>query len=77
MGVNKYHLYFQINVFKFVFQGENIAATKHHKLGSVHWHPGDPHVASAPLENNHNDGFCDDIDIENIHNDGFCDDIDD
>ena len=22
----------------------------YHRLGSVHWHPGNPHVASAPFE---------------------------
>ena len=29
------------------------AAKKHHTIGSVHWHPGDPHVASAPFEKHH------------------------
>ena len=39
----------------FIFVCEWNTAKNYHRLGSVHWHPGDPQVASAPFENHQDD----------------------
>ena len=45
----------------------NYCSKTYHRLGSVHWHPGDPQVASAPFEDDDyddGDNFADDDDFD-------------